>query len=160
MDELWGLSTNPNNSEFFTVGQDAMLAIWDTSTRRQKKFARLDCAANSLEFSQDGKYISIGYINGQVTVLDSKTFGIKAVRRDRKKEISEIKFNPQVTIMAVGAHDQMILTYNVANKFKPLKKLRGHSSTILHIDFSESGDILKSVCQGYEILFFDVKKGK
>ena len=70
--------------------------------------------------------------------------------------MSEIKFNPQTTILAVGAHDQFIFLYNVEKGFKPMRKLKGHSSTILHIDFNDEGDVLKSVCQAYEILFFSV----
>lgn len=159
-DELWGLSCHPNEEQFYTVGQDCMLAIWDIKTRRQLKFARLDCASDVLEFSPDGKYIALGYKNGQVTVLDSKSFAIKSVRRDRKKEISEIRFDPTSKIMAVGAQDSMIYLYSVEKKFKPLRKLKGHHSRILHIDFTENGDALKSVCTSYEILFFDSGTGK
>lgn len=159
-DELWGLTCHPSEDQFYTVGQDCMLAIWDIKARRQLKFARLDCAANVIEFSPNGSFISIGYTNGQVTVLDSKSFAIKSVRRDRKKEISEIKFDPNTKIMAVGSMDSMIYLYNVEKKFKPLRKLKGHHSRILHIDFSEGGDVLKSVCTSYEILFFDTSTGK
>lgn len=159
-DELWGLSCHPSEDQFYTVGQDCMLAIWDIKTRRQLKFARLDCASDVLEFSPDAKYIALGYKNGQVTVLDSKSFAIKSVRRDRKKEISEIRFDPTSKIMAVGAQDSMIYLYSVEKKFKPLRKLKGHHSRILHIDFTENGDALKSVCTSYEILFFDSGTGK
>lgn len=158
--ELWGLACHPLEDQFYTVGQDCMLAIWDIKTRRQLKFARLDCASDVLEFSPNGKYISLGYKNGQVTVLDAKSFAIKAVRRDRKKEISEIRFSPNTKVMAVGAQDSMIYLYNVEKKFKPLRKLKGHHSRILHIDFTESSDALKSVCTSYEILFFDSSTGK
>jgi len=41
--ELWGLAPHPTNPEFITIGRDSMLAIWDVKTRRQKKFAKLDC---------------------------------------------------------------------------------------------------------------------
>jgi WD40 repeat protein len=76
------------------------------------------------------------------------------------KAISEIKFNGDNSILAVGAHDQMIFLYSVNNNFKPLRKLKGHSSTILHIDFSMDGKLLKSVCQAYEILFFSIDNAK
>ena len=52
----------------------------------------------------------------------------------------------------------MIFLYNVDKNFKPIRKLKGHSSTIWHIDFAEDGEILKSVCQAYEILFFSVRE--
>lgn len=48
-----------------------MLAVWDVPSKRQKKFARLDCAGNTLTYNSDGSLLAIGFINGQVTVLDA-----------------------------------------------------------------------------------------
>jgi len=59
----------------------------------------------------------------------------------------------------VGAHDSMIFTYDAKNNFKPLKKLKGHPSTIAHFDFSLDGNYLMSNCTSYNILF-DVKAGR
>ena len=33
-DELWGLAMHPREDQFYTVGQENMLAIWDIKTRR------------------------------------------------------------------------------------------------------------------------------
>ena len=33
-------------------------------------------------------------------------------------------------ILAAGGHDMLIMTYNVLNGFKPMKKFHGHSTTI------------------------------
>jgi len=41
-----------------------VLAIWDITNRRQKRFARLDCAAGAVAYSSDGRYLAIGYANG------------------------------------------------------------------------------------------------
>mmetsp|Transcript_34585 Transcript_34585/g.25729 ORF Transcript_34585/g.25729 Transcript_34585/m.25729 type:complete len:160 (-) Transcript_34585:927-1406(-) len=54
----------------------------------------------------------------------------------------------------------MIFTYDVKQNLKPLKKLRGHHSTITHFDFALDGNSLMSNCTSYEILFFNVGDGK
>ena len=82
------------------------------------------------------------------------------MRKDRKEAISEIKFSPDDSICAVGAHDSMIFTYDARNNFKPLKKMRGHPSTVSHFDFSQDGRFLMSNCTSYNILFFDIGSGK
>ena len=87
-------------------------------------------------------------------------FSQLAMRKDRKEAIQEIKFSPNDAICAVGAHDSMIFTYDVKQNFKPLKKMRGHPSTISHFDFSLDGNVLMSNCTSYNILFFDVNAGK
>jgi len=136
-----------------------MLAIWDLNSRKQKKFARLDCAANVLSFSHDGARLAIGYTNGTLTVLDAN-FQAQVTRKDRKEAISEIKFSPDNSVCAVGGHDSMIFTYDARQQFKPLKKLRAHHSTVTHFDFTLDGKYLMSNCTSYEILFFDVAAGK
>jgi WD40 repeat protein len=54
----------------------------------------------------------------------------------------------------------MIFTYDAKNNFKPLKKMRGHPSTVTHFDFSLDGRFIMSNCTSYNILFFDVAAGK
>jgi len=62
--------------------------------------------------------------------------------------------------MAVGSHDNQIYVYKLPNfktKFRPMNK---HSSYITHLDFSEDGETLHSTCGAYELLFWDMVKGK
>lgn len=158
--ELWGLATHPTQSEIYTFGRDAMLAVWDLKTRRQKKHCKLDCPGDALAFSSDAKHLAIGFINGTFLVLDSN-FKPVTKRGDRNgKAIQVLKYSPNNEILAVGAHDSMIFTYNAAANYKPMKKLRGHHSTITHLDFSMDGQFLMSNCTSYEILFFNLQTGK
>jgi microtubule-associated protein-like 6 len=69
-------------------------------------------------------------------VLDNE-FNQVAVRKDRNgKAVQVIKFSPDDKVCATGAHDQYILTYNVENNFKPMHRIKGHSSTVKFIDFT------------------------
>ena len=67
-----------------------------------------------------------------------------------------MKFAPDGSTLAVGAHDAMIFVYDVSSKFKTFKRLKGHHSTIKHIDYTENSASIQSVCGSYEILFFDL----
>jgi hypothetical protein len=49
-----------------------MLAIWNIAERRQRKYAKLDCAANVLAYNSDATLLAIGFINGEVKVLDQQ----------------------------------------------------------------------------------------
>lgn len=101
--------------------------------------------------------LAIGYLNGafHVLMLDNK-FAMKANKKDRKEAISEIKFSPDDSLLAVGAHDSCIILYDVKQNFKPLRRMRGHPSTVAHFDFSMDGRFIMSNCTSYNILFFDV----
>ena len=44
-------------------------------------------------------------------------------------------------------------------EWKYIKRLRGHSSFVTHIDWSEDNTLLKSTCGAYELLYWDVCSG-
>jgi len=93
--ELWGLVTHPVRQEFVTVGNDCVLGIWDIKTRKQKRFGKLEQAANVLAFSTSGVMLAIGYNNGAFHVLEpDNKFTLKANIKNRKEAISDMKFNP------------------------------------------------------------------
>ena len=43
---------------------------------------------------------------------------------------------------------------------KPLRRLRGHSSYVSHLDWSLDSRLLQSTCGAYELLFWDVAAGR
>lgn len=72
--EICGLATHPNKELFLTVGQDSMLGVWDIKTQRQIRYAKLECGANVVSFSDDGKKIAIGMLNGYLLVVQSENW--------------------------------------------------------------------------------------
>ncbi len=104
-DELWGLATHPTQPEIYTWGRDAMLAVWDLKTHRQKKHCKLEAGGDAIAFSNNAKYLVLGFLNGTMLVLDENFTAVKK-RRDRAgKAIQVIKFTPDDRILAAGGHD-------------------------------------------------------
>lgn len=59
--------------------------------------------------------------------------------------------------IAIGCRDNMIYLYNVlerGTKYTNLGKCSGHSSFVLHIDWSEDSQYLRSTSGDYELLFW------
>jgi WD40 repeat protein len=52
--ELWGLAVHPNKAEVYTFGRDGLLGVWDLTTRRQLKYAKLDTPGDVVAFSNQG----------------------------------------------------------------------------------------------------------
>lgn len=80
--ELWGLAVHPNQPEVYTWGRDALLAIWDLKTHRQKMNAKLETGGDAIAFSNSGQFLVLGHLNGTMLVLDPK-FQPVTKRRDR-----------------------------------------------------------------------------
>lgn len=75
--------------------------------------------------------------------------------KDAAEWISTIKFSPKGDQVAVGSHDNVVYVYSYPS-LKLVHKLNKHASFITHMDFTESGNHLRTVCGAYELLFWDV----
>lgn len=120
----------------------------------------------AVAISPDGTAIVLGFKDGTVrefTVEDNGkdiTVSQTKVIKHAARWISDIKFSPDGTTVAVGSHDCTIYVYSHPEwkpRCKPMKK---HSSYITHIDFSRDGNYLHSTCGAYELLFWDANSGK
>ena len=158
--ELWGLAMHPSKTEMITVGRDAMLAVWDMPTRKQKMNIKLAHGADAVAFNNNATHIAVGMTNGKLQIFDSE-FNIIRERNDRKgKAIQVLKYSPDNTKLAVGGHDSQICVYDVNRNYAPIKRIKSHHSTITHLDFSEDSSALMSNCTSYEILFHDMSTCK
>ena len=78
-----------------------------------------------------------------------------------KEWIEIMRYSPDGTKLAVGSHDNFIYIYNVGEgQYKPHGKLKGHSSYITALDWSVTGDWIRSSCGAYELLFFNPETNK
>jgi len=159
--ELWGLAPHPSKAEFLTVGQDGMLGVWDIASRRQKRYAKLECGADAVAYSTDGGYIAIGMRNGYLLVVDAFFAPVAKTQHSKTgKEISVIKFSPDNSICAVGGHDGRVRLYQVKTQFRKAKWIKKNTSAITHLDFSADSKYLMTNSLSYEVLFFEVAEGK
>lgn len=92
--------------------------------------------------------------------------------------IDEVKFSPNGRMLAAGSHDNYIDIYSTANyevsralgldskpehvtdvglRCQPVRRLKGHTSYVTHLDWSKDSRVLQSNCGAYEIIWWDVK---
>lgn len=164
--ELWGLCTDPKRDIYYTVGEDKLLGVWDIVTRKLIQYCVLEEAATSIDVSPDGKDLSIGTETGNMYVYDAASLKKKLIIKEKvRKAIEEIKYSPCGNYVAVGGIDKdtdgfmHIFVYDVNAKYKRIKKLKGHSSRITHIDWSKDSDYLQSNSMSYELLYHSVSGG-
>jgi WD40 repeat protein len=103
-----------------TVGQDCMLGVWDIKTQRQTRYAKLECGANVVEYSEDGKKIAIGMLNGYLLVVQSDDWApvAKTQHSMNGQAITAIRFSPDNRTCAVGGQDGRIKVYDVESSFR------------------------------------------
>lgn len=165
--EVWGLCVLPDNSRFISCSDDGTLRVWDRNSKTQTNILKFSDAeeipdsakARCVGCNPQGNLIAVGFKDGSFKLYDTNTWAQRAGRKDRKEEISDIKFSPDGGKLAVGSHDNFIDLYNT-NDFKLIAVCKGHSSYITHFDWSVDSNYLHSNCGAYELLFWDGNNGR
>ena len=164
--EVWGLVMNQDGQTFLTGGDDGTVRVWSIPERRQLRAYKLDSAiqvpdsakARALALSQDERSLAIGCKDGTVKVLDPQTFSLKTSKKERKDEISDLKFSPDGTKLAVASYDGNIDVWSMP-AFKRKSLCKGHTSFVSHLDWSPDSLHLQSSSGASELFFWDSETG-
>jgi len=68
--ELWGLTVHPTQNTFYTVGEDGLLALWDSHSRKQIHSVNIKLPAKQIHVSPDGQMLAVGCKNGEIKIFD------------------------------------------------------------------------------------------
>ncbi|KAK1947175.1 Echinoderm microtubule-associated protein-like 6 [Phytophthora citrophthora] len=177
--EVWGLACHPTKAEYCTVGDDQTIRVWCSLKKTQLRIQRLECVARACALTDSADIVAVGFggrnsVAGLSKTAQAKTGGIvilcytaltKKLFEDRpsKQAISEMKFSPNGSVLAVGSHDHKIYLYRLernATKVVKAAVFDKHQSYITHLDFSADGQVLQSNCGAYELLFSNTATGK
>lgn len=171
-----GLDKHPTiPGVFVTCSRSDKVIIWEASIKSPVGEASLPGAlATSVSFRPDAKHLAVGTEAGQVFVYrelndwkvkDSptpprltKVSGMHSFPiHDCVSEIAELKYSPDSRTLAVASHDQYIDLYDAeasvgadgkeAHPYIRLRRCGGHSSTVMHLDWSVDSRMLQSQCQ-------------
>jgi len=166
MEELWGLDGNPSNeNEFATCSDDGAVIVWDTEHYKQKKRINIkDQKLRSISFSPDGQKLFVGCVSGDIFVLNAKDLSvIKSIPYEKRSFIKSnehgitvLKCSPDGTKFAAGNRDCLINIYST-NNYNRIATLSGHSSTVVHMDWSDDSKYIQSDSSDCEILYWNAK---
>jgi len=168
-DELWGLAMHPTDPDVYaTCGDDATVRIWSLSQKRSLACSpSLAAGARALAWSPDGKQIAVGMGTGKsssegswsmLSVSESYEISISSENNISKEWISDVKFSPDGSNIAIGSHDNKIYMLGADGSVKA--KCEAHNSYITHIDYTADGKAVRSTCGGYELLFHGTESGQ
>ena len=171
--EVWGLALD--DSCIYTSGDDNQVKKWDpftrtcletaivnTESRKAKKNRASTMGRHPDSQSSRGLAISInGHLavcanDGSVTIRMLSDFAttIKEIQdSDEWCEVAE--YSPDGRFLAVGSHDTKIYVYNTED-YSLVGKCSKHRATLTCIDWSMDGSMIRSVCNAYELLFYNI----
>jgi WD40 repeat protein len=95
--------------------------------------------------------------DGSLTIRSKGDIGsVTKEITDSKQWVEVAEYSPNGQYLAVGSHDTDIWVYDVNEGYNMIGKCTGHNATITCIDWCQHSKYIRSVCNGYELLFFTV----
>ena len=167
--EVWAVSVHPKLPCVATGGDDKTLRIWNYDTHEMVDILKLDTPTRAICYSPDGLHIAIG-LGGRVgrgrnkkdgvfMIIDSKDLKTIHEGRDTREWITDAKYTPDGTTLALASRDNSVYFYDATNGFAPRAVFSKHSSFITHIDFTTDSQWLQSCSGAYDLLFCDANTG-
>ncbi|XP_037073171.1 echinoderm microtubule-associated protein-like 6 [Pollicipes pollicipes] len=156
--ELWGLCPHVANYLVVTAGEDHTVRVWDVEKREALQATRLDLEVMACAVRPDSSQIAVGMKYGTVAILRSGDMSEVTRISDRKEAISDLKFSPDGSRLAVGSHDNFVDVYET-ERYRRKAELAGASSYISHLDWSMHGDYVQLNSGAGERLVFAAHDG-
>eukprot|EP00794_Sanderia_malayensis_P008064 gene8064-8927_t len=157
--ELWGLAVHPREPECATVSDDKTLRVWNLVDCQMKRVAVLRKGGRCVDYHPSGDTIAIGLNDGSFMIVDARSLQTLIHLKDRKEEISDIKFSPDGKFVGVASHDNMLDIYSV-RRGKRCATCRGSSSYLTHFDWDIRGEMIQTNSGAREHLLFEAPSGK
>jgi WD40 repeat protein len=176
--ELWGLAVD--NNYVITSCDDNRALVWDYKERKavseailnEKPGVKMEYGASTLSTLPDNQcsraiainpkngHIAFGLNSGEVQIREGIKNIDKLVKciKDADRWIECIMYSPDGHWLAVGTHTNLILMYDCNAGYELKGKLTAHKAAILAIDFTIDSKYMRSNCNAYELLFFDLNK--
>jgi microtubule-associated protein-like 6 len=98
-------------------------------------------------------------VTGKWIVVEERNFNIVHEARDSTKWITEIKWSPNGTLLAVGSFDNKIYVYSADSHYALSTVISQHNSWIKHIDFSANSVYMQANCGAYELRYYEADTG-
>ncbi|DBA05060.1 TPA: hypothetical protein N0F65_000748 [Lagenidium giganteum] len=171
--ELYGLSSHPQRPELVaTAGEDQTVRVWDLVKRQVQAKVTLDGPLRSVEYSPDGKWLAAGFgcgsrrrdpnaggKDGAFVVLDATTLEVLHEGRDSKQPITDIKFSPDLTLLALGSCDHAVYLYSTLDNFSLRFKFVKSTGKVLRLDFAKDSSALRVNSDAFELLYMSTLDG-
>ncbi|XP_070669845.1 transcriptional corepressor LEUNIG-like isoform X2 [Malus domestica] len=114
----------------------------------------------SCHFSSDGKLLASGGHDKKALLWYTDTLKLKSTLEEHSALITDVRFSPSKPYLATSSFDKTIRIWDADNPGYSLRNFRGHSASVMSIDFHPNKDDLICSCDGEgQIRYWSINYG-
>ena len=136
-----GISFSPCGNYLISIHYRYGMKIYDIHTGEKVKYFFMDSHVSSFAFSPDGKYIILGFEDGDVEIMDFETMRTIHTLKGHADKITSISVNPINNTFATSSEDKCVVIWDLENH-TIVKKISTFNSPVGYIEYSPNGYFL------------------
>ena len=147
----------------FALGYEKKISVWNLASNNPLPSLSIPTRypATSLNFDPTGKYISVGLLNGDISVWDASIKTQLPYREfhGHTDRVTSTAITKDGHLLVSGSWDDTVKIWDLIEG-KELNTLVGHDDSVLSVALSPHDDLIASAGWDATILIWDLKTGK
>ena len=158
------VAVHPELNMMLTGGDDGVVRLWDMEKHTLSNWTDTGTVVTSACFgltADSEVIIAVGFGGiadkgkcGAFAIYDQK-FRLQHEAMDTTNAITAMKFSPEYEMLSVGFHDGAIFLYAVTDDYELIGRCAKHELPVTRIDYSSSGEYIRSNSLQKDIAFFN-----
>lgn len=153
------IAVSPDGSTIASASDDGDLRFWNPDLRRE--FARVSVGHGTLvavEYSPDGRFIALTYLDGTVQLRDSSSGAVVREWTSQGRWGTSLAFDSAGKTLVVGNEDGSVRVWDVSTG-EERSVMLGHSARVNSVRFSPDGSVIASASRDGDVRLWSASAG-
>ncbi|KAL5137812.1 Cell division cycle 20.1, cofactor of APC complex [Glycine soja] len=146
------------NNNILAIALDSDMYLWNSENKNVFKLfkATNNDFPTSVSWSEDTKYLAIGFMNSKLQLWDAETSKPIRILQGHGHRIATIAWNGQ--ILTSGSHDKYIINHDVRARNNVISQVKAHKAEVCGLKWTRRSNMLASGGNENHIYVWDLVK--
>ncbi len=135
------LSVSPDGTMLAGALRDGKTMIWNLKENMKAQTINTNQkdAIQTVQFSQDGRYLACGSLNGNILLFRVGSFELISTLQGHKARVTSLDFSPDGNTLVSGSYDGQVILWNLSTPSGKPVIMTDNSGFVFTVGFSPDG---------------------